>query len=262
VPKRKTRRQQPVFRQLVMSVRQHHIRTLSGLVLLGMLGTALYYSMQWLSDPYRFPLRVVKVEGEFRHLDRDRLQSALAPLIEGGFFTVNVAGIRAAAEQLAWVERAAVTRVWPDILRIYIEEQEPVAHWGESGFLNTSGEVFQPETAAELPGLPWLAGPQGLERRVLENFQQITRALDPLGLQMTRLELDERRAWHLQLAGGARLELGRVDSRQRLQRFVQAYPELFAGRLNELRQIDLRYSNGFSVHWQQIASEDASGKQG
>ena len=262
MPRRNTRRKQPVFWQLVTAVRQHHIRTLSGLVLLGMLGTALFYGTRWLADPYRFPLRVVKVEGEFHYLDRGRLQSALGPLIEGGFFTVNVAGIRAAAEQLAWVERAAVKRIWPDTVRIFIEEQEPVAYWGEAGFLNTSGEAFLPERTAELPGLPRLSGPQGLERRVLESFQQITRTLDPLGLQVVRLELDDRRAWHIQLDGGVRLELGRVDSWQRLQRFVHAYPELFAGRLDELRRVDLRYSNGFSVHWQQAASDGVVDRQG
>ncbi|MGB5338364.1 MAG: cell division protein FtsQ/DivIB [Gammaproteobacteria bacterium] len=262
MPKRNTRQPRPGLRQLLTAVRQHHIRTVSGMVLLGMLGTALYLGTQWLSDPYRFPLRVVKVEGEFRYLDRDRLQTALAPLIEGGFFTADVAGIRSAAEQLAWVERAAVTRVWPDILRVYIEEQVPVAHWGEAGLLNASGEVFQPASAGALAGLPWLAGPQGLADRVLESYQQITRVLDSLGLQMTRLELDERRAWHLQLDGGVRLELGRVDSRQRLQRFVQAYPQLFAGRMNELQRVDMRYSNGFSVHWHRVALDDAPGKQG
>ena len=123
-------------------------------------------------------------------------------------------------------------------------------------------EVFLPETAVELPGLPRLAGPQGLERRVLDSFLRIGRTLDPLGLQMTQLALDERRAWHVSLDSGVQLELGRVDGSRRLQRFVQAYPELFAGRMNELEYVDLRYSNGFSVRWRQVIPEDVSGKQG
>ena len=47
------------------------------------------------------------------------------------------------------------------------------------------------------------------------------------------------------------LELGRVTWRLRLQRFVRIFPEVFAGHLDALKSVDLRYSNGFSVYWQQ-----------
>jgi cell division septal protein FtsQ len=41
-----------------------------------------------------------------------------------------------------------------------------------------------------------------------------------------------------------------------------AYPRVFAGRLAELQRVDLRYSNGFSVYWQQATPEDSAGRQG
>ena len=46
------------------------------------------------------------------------------------------------------------------------------------------------------------------------------------------------------------------------QRFVVAYPSVFAGRLAELQRVDLRYSNGFSVFWQQAETGDHMDKQG
>jgi cell division protein FtsQ len=70
-------------------------------------------------------------------------------------------------------------------------------------------------------------------------------------MQISRLELDERRALHLQLEGGVQLELGRVSTWQRLQRFARAYPAVFEGRMDKLQRVDLRYSNGFSVYWRQ-----------
>ena len=48
----------------------------------------------------------------------------------------------------------------------------------------------------------------------------------------------------------------------RLQRFISAYPTLFAGRIQDLKRVDLRYSNGFSVYWQQLAVTPESGAQG
>jgi cell division septal protein FtsQ len=43
---------------------------------------------------------------------------------------------------------------------------------------------------------------------------------------------------------------------------VAAYPSVFAGRLAELQRVDLRYSNGFSVRWQQLAADEAAGRRG
>jgi cell division protein FtsQ len=236
-------------------------RTLSGLVLIGLLAAVLHLGMQWLSDPYRFPLNVVEVKGDFRYLDRGQLQQAIAHHADDGFFTVDVAAVCAAAEQLPWVYRAKVQRVWPDILRLQIDEQEPIARWGEQGFLNRFGESFIPGETVVAGELPGLAGPAGLESRVLEQYQLAAGLLAPLGMQVSRLEIDGRRALHVQLEGGVQLELGRVNAWQRLQRFVRAYPAVFDGRMNELQRVDLRYSNGFSVYWQEAAPVDAGEKQ-
>jgi cell division protein FtsQ len=143
-----------------------------------------------------------------------------------------------------------------------VEEQQPIAHWNEQGFLNRYGEPFFPEQVGVVGDMPWLAGPQDQELRVLENYQRIAKMLERIGVRPARLELDNRRAWHLQLASGVQLELGRADAWKRLQRFVAAYPSVFAGRLAELQRVDLRYSNGFSVRWQQLAADEAAGRRG
>jgi len=249
--------------QAVTTLLRSHVRTLSGLVLLSLLAIAMTLGMRWMSDPYRFPLSVVKVTGDFRYLQKQQLQAAVAPHAQGNFFTVDVEAVRSAAAGLPWVHKASVQRIWPATLHLRVEEQQPIARWGERGLLNRYGESFFPEHPEVVGGaLPWLAGPEGQEERVLQGYQRIARTLAQLGVQATRVELDNRRAWHLQLAGGVRLELGRADAWKRLQRFVVAYPGVFAGRLAELQQVDLRYSNGFSVHWQQLATDESTGKQG
>ncbi len=238
-------------------------RTLSGLLLLGVLAAATLLGMRWLSDPYRFPLSVVVVKGDFRYLQKEQLQAAVAPHAAGGFFTVDVVAIRAAAEALPWVYRASVQRVWPETVRLQIEEQQPVARWHGQGFLNRFGKAFFPAQDQQLAiELPWLDGPDGQERKVLEHYQQVSATLAPLGLQVQRLQLDERRAWELQLAGDVTLKLGRTQPWLRLQRFVRAWPSVFAVRLAELRTVDLRYSNGFSVVWQHSAGDGETGNKG
>ena len=251
-----------LLQQRLFAVVKNHTRTLTGLLLIALLASTVLLGKQWLSDPWRFPLNVVEVKGDFRYLDKQQLQLAVAPHATGGFFTVDVAAIRTAAEQLPWVHKARVKRTWPATLRLQIEEQQPVARWGEHGFLNERGEPFVPEVTATSLVLPSLAGPDGLELKVLENFQRVSKTLAPLGITVTRMQLDNRRAWHLQLDNAVLLELGRADAGQRLQRFVRAYPNVFAGRLDVLQHVDLRYSNGFSVYWKQAVLEDTAGKQG
>jgi cell division protein FtsQ len=250
----------PTLQQALATFLQAHFRSLTGLLLLALLAISVLQGVEWLQDPYRFPLRVVEIEGELRHLQKEPLQQGLAPHIEGGFFSVDVAGIREVVEDLPWVYEARVKRVWPDILSVTIEEQDPIARWGEDGFLNRYGESFVPGHMHELNGLARLSGPEGHERTVLEQYQVMARMLAALDMQVTRVVLDQRRAWHMELANGVRLELGRTDTYRRLQRFVQTYEDVFATRLDELRRVDLRYSNGFSVDWRQASTTADEGK--
>lgn len=252
-----SRHKRPPLRHVLATFLQDHFRSITGLMLIAVMGAAVMLGVQWLQDPYRFPLRVVKVNGEIHYLEKARLQQAMAPFIQGGFFTVDVASICRAVEALPWVYRAKVQRDWPDRLHVLIEEQQPVARWGRDGLLNRFGESFFPEALPEAVRLPQLSGPEAHEQMVLEQYRGIARLLKPLGLQLARVQLDERRAWYLEMDDGVQLELGRADTRQRLQRFVRSWPEVFAGQTEALERVDLRYSNGFSVYWQ---TADTGGK--
>lgn len=224
-------------------------RTLTGSLLLVALAGLVVTGVQMLQDPYRFPLRVVKVDGELKYLDRDKIKAAVTPLIDGGFFTAGVSGIQQAVQVLPWVYRVEVRRSWPDTLHVFITEQEPVAQWGETGYLNRFGEAFFPEGKAADVALPQLSGPEGHEVLVLEEFGRMNRRLQPLGLSVTELSLDDRRAWRLVLDNSLILALGRTDKDRRLQRFIKVFPVLFAGKVKNLGRVDLRYSNGFAAHW-------------
>lgn len=256
------KRRQRTPGQLAAVFLQEHFRSITGVVLASLLVATVTLGIQWLQDPYRFPLRVIKVDGDYRYLDRVRLQEAVAPVVEGGFFSVDVASLCREVERLPWVYKARVSRSWPDGLTLSIEEQEPVARWGEQGYLNRRGEVFYPEGRHALAHLPVMSGPEGHELAVLEKYRRISTTLAPLGLTLARVHLDARRAWRLEMENGMRLELGRADTWPRLQRFVRAWPTIFAERRDELQRVDLRYSNGFSVFWQQLEQQAANSQTG
>ncbi|MGD9163991.1 MAG: FtsQ-type POTRA domain-containing protein, partial [Chromatiales bacterium] len=128
-------------------------RSLPPLLLAGLLLTVLGLLIQQASDPQVLPVRVVGVDGEIVHLDRQRLESTVAGAVEGSFFSVDLPRIRDKLEQLPWIESASVRRIWPDTLRVRVVEQVPLAFWGEDGLVNQRGEVFRPAKLPQLHGL-------------------------------------------------------------------------------------------------------------
>ncbi len=248
------------LREILLGFLLEHFRSISGGLLLVLLTLSVQMGLQWLQDPWRFPLEVVKIQGDFRYLDQARLQAQVEPHLGGGFFGVDVGEVCKVIESMPWVATATVKRVWPDRLSVLVTEQRPVAHWGEHGYLNARGESFVPEPTRVDLELPALAGPAGHEAAVLEQYRAMSRTLSPTGLRLVGVTLDDRRAWRLRTDSGVQLELGRSDARRRLQRLVQAWPTVFAERADELQRVDLRYSNGFSVRWQQANAKTDNSK--
>jgi cell division protein FtsQ len=228
------------------------------LALLTVLGSALGLTLmlEWMKNPQQWPVKRVQIEGEFRYLQAEQLEAAVAPLAARGFFVVAVSEIQSRLQSLAWVDEVAVRRVWPDKLDISVREQRPVARWGADGYVNARAEVFTPEQKVVLEGLSQLDGPEGHQQRVLDMQASVQALLRPLQLEVSRLHLTARRAWRLQLSNGLTLEVGRSHPLQRVARFVRVYPAILAsGTEGRLTGVDLRYSNGFAAHWQTPEAE-------
>jgi cell division protein FtsQ len=193
-----------------------------------------------------FPVAEVVVRGTLTHAARGDLEAALHGF-GGNFFAVNLAALRARLEQVPWVRRVEVRRVWPDRIEASIEEHVALARWGEDALVNTFGEKFVGKSGAPLPVL---AGPAGSEALVAQRYRRFAELLAPLGEAPERVVLTPRHAWQLRLADGLTLELGRdsaepVDSR--LARFVAAYPETLGRLTRRSQHVDLRYPNGFAL---------------
>lgn len=218
-----------------------------GVMLLGLLAGGYGLINKWALSP-PLPIETVRFDGELSQLRQTDLRQAVLPNLGGGLLGSNVLAMRQALERLAWVDTASVRRVWPDAVHIHIVEQRPIAQWGDAALLNQRGQVFRPR---DLPttGLPILAGPPGTAMRVLDRYQAIEASLASVGLGVTGLTLDERRAWTVQLSDGGQIRLGRRDVEERLARFLAAWPQVEESPGQVLSVADLRYPNGFALLW-------------
>lgn len=240
---------------------------------------ALLFGADWMLRAENFPVRNVRFEGEFNRVTEQQLAAVVWDAVRGNFFLVNLDAVKRRVQTLPWVYSVSVRRHWPWDIHVSFTEQKLVARWSDvqgrtnpgprgsgSTWVNRSGEVVQLAAAAAPEHLPHLQGPEGTASQVLARYRSLTPVLESSGLRLTRLEMTPRRSWRLELdANGHRIAviIDREAPDKKLTRFARVYVEQLARRPDAMRQVDLRYANGFSVAWDRgVAVEGRPGIRG
>lgn len=215
--------------------------------------------------PTLFPVNEVNIVGELKFLDKSMIEQVVEKNITGGYFTVDLNNVRDVLMQEPWLKDVSLRRRWPATLNIFIEEQEPIAYWNDDSYVGKSGDVFSPESIDKTLNLPALRGPEGQHENVWQFMNVLYKEMALLEYEVVRLNLDNRRAWQLEVSGlyekdnlQISVKLGRFDTEKRMLRFIRLLPALTAdnGLLNnEIKVIDMRYPNGFAV---QMAEDNGS----
>lgn len=217
----------------------------------------LWAGMQRLSRLPLFALQQVQLEGDLVRNNIATVRANIVPRLPGGFFQTDLARAREVFEAVPWVRHAVVRRVWPNELRVQLEEHRPAAYWQhedrDDQLVNTFGEVFDAnigDVEERLPTLdaPANAGP-GESRAMLDMLRRLQPVLAPLG-NIDTLHLSERGSWSVDLDNDAGIQLGRGSEDEivaRAQRFVRTLPELKRRYPAPLSYADLRYPEGYAV---------------
>jgi cell division protein FtsQ len=206
------------------------------------------------------PLERVAVEGRFQRVSPLDVEKAVRGAVgDAGLVTVDLDAVNQAVRQIPWVDGVSVARVWPRGLAVRVEEQRPVARWGETGLVNVRGELFVND-ARHIPAeLPELVGPSGAAAVMTQRFLKTQDRLVEADLRMSQLKLDERGAWELSLENGVTVRLGRSQMDERFERFMAVAARIVTARAAEISYIDLRYANGFAIGWRASRPEVSRG---
>jgi cell division protein FtsQ len=192
------------------------------------------------------PVRELRVTNPLEKTSRAQIEQAMRGRIAGNFFAVEPSEVRAGLQQLPWVRRVTVRRVWPDSIEVGIEEHVALARWGSDALVNTYGERFSAKTDQVLP---LFLAPAGHETEVTLRYGSFKELLAPLGVVPERVVLSQRLAWQLRLSSGLHVMLGRDgdQAEARLRRFVGVYDSTLKTLQRKHEYVDLRYPNGFAL---------------
>ncbi|MGK0498617.1 MAG: cell division protein FtsQ [Oceanicoccus sp.] len=202
------------------------------------------------------PVTRVVVNGDFVRVNQQDIAKQVEPFLSSGFIALDLDSIRRQLLQDPWVFDVTLERRWPDEIVIAVKEQAPIAQWGLRGFVNHRGNLFMPTEKISLQvSLPQLAGPDDRVDEVMSHFRELRRPLADQNMQLEQLQLDDRGNWSARLAGGVLIVLGDGQVMEKMKRFLQVHAMGLSADIDNIKRIDMRYSNGFAVAWRQPAKQ-------
>ena len=243
---------------------------LAGLGVLAFVGMGLLWTLRHPA----FAMRSISIEGDLMHNSVLTIRANAAPRLAGNFFTLDLNAARDAFESVPWVRHAVVHRVWPNRLRVQLEEHKPVALWSEPDadasadtdaaaasadqIVNTYGEVFEANLGdVEDDALPLLRGPQGAAPHMLAMHARLQPMFDGLEARVEALELSRRGSWHAELDSGAQIELGRGSDAEVIERarvFIATLTQVTQRYQRALQSADLRHRDGYAVRLKGVST--------
>ena len=242
--KQARRRKQKTTRRIQMPTIRFG-RLLVPIVALGIVFATYQVSLQLLDSE----ITSLEISGPFQRVTALHIEAAISAEIEAGFVGADIDRIRELIVALPWIDQARVARRWPSQIAITVTEQVPAAVWGDSGLLNTRGELFVNELRHVPAELPRLSGPDASSTEVATRYLAVREQLIPLGLDVRRVHLDARGSWEMTLGNGIEVRLGRKAVADRTDLFLDVVADIITGRAMEIEYIDMRYSNGFTIGW-------------
>jgi len=221
-------------------------------------GTVAVVSVALGRELLKVPVTKLEIEGSFQRVTKLEITAAAQPALWRSFLTLDLADIRHRVAAIDWVDSVRLQRVWPGTLKISYTEHRAAASWGDSGLLNTRGELFAEDSRREYPELPRLGGPDGSNRRVAARYLDVRDRLSQANLTLESIRMDARGAFSIELAGGLSVRLGSDDINSRINRFFGAAVPFLEQDLDRVAYIDLRYPNGFAIGWRERPTSESS----
>jgi len=216
------------------------MRTASQLLLLSLLlflGHWVYLHL--LEDPF-FRVREVEIEGCAK-INQEAIRSLI--MIEGmpNLFTLSLGKIAKRLEKDPWVDQVILRKVFPNKVRIRVEERRPIAilQLEQFYYIDAKGVIFSPAKDGDGYNFPFLTG---LTRQAFEKDPEASKELIMRALEFLRIierekpsPLEEVSEIHMSRsfgidcyakANGLKVKMGRDSFDAKLRRLAIVWSDL------------------------------------
>lgn len=226
-------------------------------VIIGLVSFSTYFFNEMSKDE-KVPVTSITVKGEMPYTRNADIEQALDTINLSNFIQLDVNEVQTLIAKLPWVYSVSVRKQWPNALNIYVVDQTPVALWNADFLINQYGQAFQADSDRLNHKLPAFFGPEGSEHTALANYRNFNKLLAFSDLAIDELVLTERFSWQLTLNDGISLNLGRENRIERIQRFVDVYPQIIEQKQEnqQVDYVDLRYDTGLAVGYKTVLDKN------
>ena len=168
-------------------------------------------------------------------------------LHDKSFFNFKIDFLISELKKSEWIRNVNIRKVYPNEVRIIVEEHEPVAIWNGKKYINNFGELFNVKKITK--DLPILLSDEARIDKIFSYFSQFNENLIENNIDQTisKIEENEIRSLTIFLTSGFYIKLGSKDVDRKISLFFKVYKSLKTRDLKKIRYIDMRYSNGFSL---------------
>ena len=194
------------------------------------------------------PIRTIQLAGSFEYLDQGDVEQTLRGYIGQGFFSLDIRELQQNLNARPWAESVSIRRIWPDKLRVTITEKKPVARWDDKHLLSASARVYPADTA-HFSQLPLVHADGHDADWALRQFYQLQARFESVDERLLAMRVDNRGAVDVELINGLEIKLGRSNIQHKIDRLASIYNAQILPRREQIKRLDLRYSNGFAVAW-------------
>jgi len=222
------------------------------ILVLGAAGASAYYGNQAFKQFLSKPIASVAIEGDFLYMSKEDISSTINQYMHGSFIKESLNDIQIQIQANPWIDNVVLRRQWPDQLHVRIVEQKPIARWGDNGFVNHRGELVSIEKGKMIEDLPALRGDEKNALIIMRQYQVLSQAISPYGINIVELEENQLGIWRLRLDNEWELFVGRTDVVKKIQQLMQILAENKIPNPDQISHIDMRYEKGLAVKWKVI----------
>jgi len=211
----------------------------------------LIYSVYKLSEnQVIFPIKKITIETKIINANKSKIFNLSKNYLSNkSFFNFEIDILKEQLEKIEWIKNVNVRRVYPDEVKIYIQEYIPEAIFNNNSYLNSNGDKFFVDKIDKI--LPNLFAQDDRNYAVYGYYNLFNSNLVKNNINSKVLVVSENdiRSLKIILSSGITIKLGSQNINEKINIFFKIYDQLNSSDLEKIGYIDMRYSNGFSIGW-------------